>query len=261
MNRGSVRRPVQTKIKLMQINVDRKQVTQDVVFRRAYRDRTDILIINESNKKSLKRNEWYTDNRMDAALVVINGEMPVHGKGRGDGFVWLELEEFVVYSCYCSPNIDKQSFEKYITDLGEDVRKHSKDIVIDGDFNAKSAEWGSHTEDARGTIMMQWVSGSDLIVLNQGGCPTFVRYEQKSHIDVTLCTGGVAPRITNWKVLKEETIGWHRIIRFEYRKSQRETNRSINGGWMINKERLVRFRENLDRKVAADGGRWNTPCH
>lgn len=45
--------------------------------------------------------------------------------------------------------------------------------------------------------MMDWASKVELIVLNWGGQLTFVRYEQESYIDVTLCTVGVAGKIKN----------------------------------------------------------------
>ena len=38
----------------------------------------------------------------------MNKDIVVHNRGRGDGFVWVELSELEVYSCACSPNVDYQ---------------------------------------------------------------------------------------------------------------------------------------------------------
>ena len=214
MHRGPAATPVRQlydKLKFLQVNVDRKMVTQDIIIRNAHRDGVHVLILNEPNKRSAKRQGWLTDSRLDVAIVTIDQDLPVHGSGKGDGYALLELEEIVIFSCYCSPNVGISYFDKYIQNLGEEVRKQRKPVIVAGDFNAKAFEWGSPVEDARGTTMMDWASGTDLAVLNRGGRSTFVRNEQQSYIDVTLCTGRVAGKIKNWSVLEEEeTLGWHR---------------------------------------------------
>ena len=54
----------------------------------------------------------------------------------------MELDDIVAYSCYCSPNIKIEQYEQYINNLGADIAKHSKRVLIGGDFNAKTSEWG-----------------------------------------------------------------------------------------------------------------------
>ena len=58
--------------------------------------------------------------------------MPAIDSGRGDGYVWAEFGEFLVYSCYCSPNVGHDVFEKFVTDLAEDVQRRGKPAIIGG---------------------------------------------------------------------------------------------------------------------------------
>ena len=135
-----------------------------------------------------------TDNRLDAAIVFTNKDIVVHNRGRGDGFVRVELSELVVYSCHCSPNADYRYFETFIAELDRDIKLsklRSKQVTVGDGFNAKATEWGSPTDDRRGSLMTEWLSEANMVVLDQGNQPTFVRYNQESYIDVTSCTGGV----------------------------------------------------------------------
>lgn len=94
------------------------------MLRSTHRDGVDIFILGELNNRSTRRHGWPTDGHLDATIVAVNGDLPVHGEVRGEGFVWLELDKLMMYSCYCSPNVGTQFFNTYLQDLGEDVLKH-----------------------------------------------------------------------------------------------------------------------------------------
>ena len=134
---------------------------------------------------------------MDAAIVLLNDELAVHDTGKGEGFVWVELTEVCVYSCYCSRNVDLGIYERFIAALEADVRLRRKGVIVAGDFNAKAVEWGSPFEDRRGALLTEWINEARMVVLNQGNRPTFIRNDQKSYIDLTICTEGVTESIKN----------------------------------------------------------------
>ena len=203
-------------MKFLQINAGRRNVTYDLAYRKAMQEGADLIVLSEPNKKIAAKQGWLTDKRRDAALVFVNRGAQVDESGGGDGYVWADLGELTVYSCYCSPNAGQEAYETFITKLGEDVRRRGRPAIIGGDFNAKSHECGSPTEDARGGAVMEWISGADLIVLNRGGRPTFERGSQRSHIDITMCSTGIAGRINNWRVEEEEMLGGHNLITYQY---------------------------------------------
>ena len=67
MHRGPAAAPVllfpsgKNQIKFLQLNVDRKAVTQDILLRKAHRDGVHLVIINEPNKKIVKNRDWLVD--------------------------------------------------------------------------------------------------------------------------------------------------------------------------------------------------------
>ena len=132
MQSGRAGTPVRTiheKIKFVQINVDRRTATHDVVEGWARREGVDVLLIGEPNRRLCAGRGWLTDLRQDAAIVFLNSEVVIHATGGGDGFVWAELTDTIVCSCYCSSNVPIRDFENFITRIDEDTRRRTKQIV------------------------------------------------------------------------------------------------------------------------------------
>lgn len=111
---------------------------------------------------------------------------------------------------YISSNAPIERFEAFLWELRNNMNnKHSKDILVGGDFNSKSGLWGSPIDDLRGDILAEWLSERDLVVFNQGNEPTFVRENSKSWIDITFGTANFSTRIKNWKVMDDEHLSDH----------------------------------------------------
>lgn len=87
--------------------------------------------------------------------------------------------------------------------------------IITGDFNSKSFAWSSPVEDARGVILAEWLASLDLVVLNNGNTPTFIRNNITSYLDITACSQEIARKVLNWEVLTEENLSDHNTIKFE----------------------------------------------
>ena len=198
-------------------------------------------MVSEPNKDTAKRRGWLTDRRKDVALVFVSRRVQIGDNGDGDGYVRAELAGITVYARYCSPNVGMETFDAFITGLGEDVRRRGGPVIVGGDFNAKAHEWGSPTEDHRGSAVMEWVSGADLMILNRGSRPTFERGCQRSFIDITVCTSGISHGIRNWRVEREEILGDHNLIVFEYRRRKQTAPQKGKGGWRVSAERLDDF--------------------
>ena len=102
------------------------------------------------------------------------------------GFVWEEVADVRVYSCYFSPGNPFDVFETQILLLEESLREAIGRSLIGGDFNSKSPEWGEARLDRRGILVGEMVARNDLIVLNQGKEFTFRRGAGGSIIDLTI---------------------------------------------------------------------------
>jgi len=132
--------------------------------------------------------------------VVVNPRLSITEIGPMDnqGFRWIAVEGIRVYACYWSPNTDFVAFTNFLD------RLEDSPILIAGDFNAKSPEWGDHREDQKGRALADWAASLNLSVCNQGDKPTFSRTHEtgvsQSHIDITFITESQEHTVQNWKV-------------------------------------------------------------
>lgn len=94
----------------------------------------------------------------------------------------LTSDRVTTPNCYFAPNDGLGNFEEQLWDLKDNLRKHTKPIVVGDDFNAKAVEWGSPLTDARGC---QPSSITLALFCNIGDTPTYERRECSSTLDIT----------------------------------------------------------------------------
>jgi len=79
----------------------------------------------------------------------------------------------------------------------EDIRSDIPDaqIIIAGDFNAKSLTWGERHHNAKGGSLVEWTSGLGLKILNdpRGRVSTCVQSQGESIVDITMALCAVLP--------------------------------------------------------------------
>ena len=73
-------------------------------------------------------------------------------------------------------------------------------VLIIGDFNAKSPLWGAPVLDYRGKTIEKFMEDTDLICLNTGEPTRISNTGKLSHLDLSLCSANLGS-IANWKVL------------------------------------------------------------
>ncbi|XP_060823980.1 uncharacterized protein LOC132911377 [Bombus pascuorum] len=140
---------------ILQINLNGCKLAQDLMHQCAIELRPDVVIISEPNRQ---HPHWYNDTKGDASIWVIlfNGELPDETTvARKSEIVGVCAGDVFYINGYCSRNINKQEYDKYIDSLTsvtkEGARKHDK-VVVAGDYNAKSTCWGGKTTDRRGRV-------------------------------------------------------------------------------------------------------------
>lgn len=206
----------------------------------AYEKSADLFIISEQYRYQQHR-DWYSDLTGTAALWVRNRNIiPVKKTGRGEGYVWIANEEITFVSCYLSPNEGIDAFRQKLEDIEDATRELEGDIVMAGDFNAKSREWGSMRSDTRGNAVAEMAARLDMTILNTGDTTTFRRSGQiGTIIDITLATPLMAAAIKDWQVLEDFTGSDHQYIGFTIKgKTRRGTCSNIRKkliGWKVGK--------------------------
>lgn len=127
---------------ILQGNLSRCKLAQDLMSRLADEKRAEIHIICEKYEPRKGKN-WYHDKRGTAAIRLINSNnFSVQKHGEGDGFIWVTTGKKIFVSCYLSPNKGIAVFRRKLKEI-EDLRSNLVgNIIVAGDFNAKSCEWG-----------------------------------------------------------------------------------------------------------------------
>ncbi|XP_063931815.1 uncharacterized protein LOC135143805 [Zophobas morio] len=224
---------------VLQVNVQRKGVAMDVMWKTVQEEGVNVLVLFEPNKKRVKGVEWMTDVGQDVAVRLL-------------------------YGCYISPNTGIGRYRKFLDDLTESVSKWEGDVVVAGDFIAKSPLWGSPiTNDLRGSLLEDWMSERCMVCHNCGNAPTFLRGAQKSHIDLTLSTEGVARRMKEWRVLEQENLSDHQDIVWVLGTTgecERGEDRMKERGWSVAEEKMERLAEVMKERVKTIDKRKDLVC-
>lgn len=207
-------------IKILYSNLNRSNDAHAILDHNCIELSSDILCCSEPNWTAVKSNNWTSDLKLDAAIDYGRSGQRCYAVGKGNGYVFVEFSDFVLFSCYISPNSGDSQFKRFLHELGRSIRDQKKDSVIVGDFNAKHRLWASKITDTRGLYLVDWAIPLDLDIKNEGNAPTFIRGDTKSHIDVTFASRGISARIMNWRVLEEtEALSDHQYVSFEVQSS------------------------------------------
>lgn len=89
-------------------------------------------------------------------------------------------------------------------------------LIVSSDANAHHIIWGSSDINPRGSSLMEYLSSTNLAILNTGNRPTFMVSSREEVLDITLCTNRISHELDNWHVSDEESLSDHRYIFFEH---------------------------------------------
>lgn len=70
-------------MKIIQINVDRRKVAQDLIFQTASKDGADLTLVSEPNRKMVQGTAWFFDEAIDACIIKRNPNIRITGGARG----------------------------------------------------------------------------------------------------------------------------------------------------------------------------------
>ena len=124
------------------------------------------------------------------------------------------FRKYVYCSAYCpyehqSPTDDLKKVVSYCD-------SQELPLILGCDANAHHIIWGSSDINRRGSDLMEYLSSTNLEILNVSNNPTFVRSDRTEVIDITLCSSVISQEIANWHVPSEESLSDHRFIYFEH---------------------------------------------
>ncbi|XP_011860158.1 PREDICTED: uncharacterized protein LOC105557512 [Vollenhovia emeryi] len=174
-----------------------------------------------------KNSCWAGSEDGSAAIVwrkMGEWSTPVAKLKGGEGWVAVEWGPLVVVGVYLRPSLSRAELEVRLQELEEVVQEFLPGpVLVAGDFNAKSAMWGSRRPDCRGADVEDWATRLGLHLENTGAVSTCVRPQGESIVDLTWTSPAAARIVTSWEVMKEmELLSDHLPIEI---KLAREGNR------------------------------------
>ncbi|XP_072376509.1 uncharacterized protein [Diabrotica undecimpunctata] len=190
-------------LRVLQTNVGTARLAHDLAEAAGVEKNIDGLKTAEPNTTAVKRRGWFVDTTGRGAVRIYNRNLRVYKIKPEEGYVIVRMEGVPLVCCYISPNVTVGEYEMKIYKIMQEVGNTGGEYVMLRDFNAKAAEWGSPITDTHGRILTDWVGTLDLVILNTGMEPTFVRRGTGTYIDVTMATQAIAEKARGWKVFPD----------------------------------------------------------
>ncbi|XP_043062747.1 uncharacterized protein LOC122319483 [Drosophila yakuba] len=211
-------------------DTDRNHPTaaQSLLSQTAIERNADVMLLSEPYVPGVENAEALFDSTRKAAVICCRNlyiedqeSVPMRG------IAYAKVKGVHLYSCYAPPSDSPDLFEDFLDNL----------IHHAGDFNAWEIEWGSRTSNPRGRAVIDAMNQLDLVLLNDGGKPTFNNDRGTSFIDVTFVNRSL-PSTANWMVQEDVTLSDHALITFSARSScitQRHARSTLGQAWDIRK--------------------------
>ncbi|CAB0032713.1 unnamed protein product [Trichogramma brassicae] len=166
-------------------------------------------------------------------------------------FAWARIGGiFFFYSVYAPPRLSEREFSALLANITEEARGR-RPLVIAGDFNAWSTEWGCRETRPRASILLDSLALLDAVLLNTGDdVPTFNGRQGSSIVDLTFVCETLTPRVLSWTVSGLYTHSDHQAIVFEIEDDGASSRPSTRRSYRWNARTL-----DVDRFSAVVSGR------
>ncbi|CAB0029049.1 unnamed protein product [Trichogramma brassicae] len=189
--------------------------------------RIDVAILCEQYKNLAPPNTWLADADGQAAIWV-HGGIPVQERPARvhPYFAWARIGRIFFFSVYAPPRLSEREFSALLANITEEARGR-RPLVIAGDFNAWSTEWGCRETRPRASILLDSLALLDAVLLNTGDVPTFNGRQGSSIVDLTFVCETLAPRVKSWTVSGRYTHSDHQAIFFEIEDTGTSTRPSM----------------------------------
>lgn len=234
-------------IGVIQVNLNNSRMAQQLLLQTMAERGSRIAVLSEYNRPMGDSDHWAESlDKKSAVFAPNSSDAVLTEQGAGVGFAWVWLGEVLLYSCYCTPNCSIQEYDQFLGGLQLSISHQTRapaHLVVAGDFNSHSPEWGSARLDTRGSLLSDFATSLGLSVCNVGTTPTFSRANATSVIDVTLerFPSRGCHIVTDWSVLVDiYSASDHSYI--EYQVSSRSTQASARQnararapGWSVKK--------------------------
>ncbi|CAB0035836.1 unnamed protein product [Trichogramma brassicae] len=225
-------------MRILQLNLNHCEAAQDLLCDAISKLRIDVAILCEQYKNLAPPNTWLADADGQAAIWV-HGGIPVQERPARvhPYFAWARIGGIFFFSVYAPPRLSEKEFSALLANITEEARGR-RPLVIAGDFNAWSTEWGCRETRPRASILLDSLALLDAVLLNTGDVPTFNGRQGSSIVDLTFVCETLAPRVKSWTVSEWYTHSDHQAILFEIEDTGTTTRPSTRQSYRWNARTL-----------------------
>lgn len=186
---------------------------------------TSLAIISEPYRIPAGNPQWVASADGSAAVMWRRTRLPLPFTEVevGQGYAAVRWGEMMVVSVYLSPRLRIAEVEQRLDAMSRLIgTAGSTPILIAGDLNAHSVQWGCRSTNARGRLVSDWATTHGLQCLNRGRTSTCVRAQGESVVDTTWASPSAVRLVMGWKVVTDvETLSDHTYIEVELGVSRR----------------------------------------
>ena len=132
-------------------------------------------MVSEPNWLPANDDRWVCSNDGTCAVALTAAaDFVPDTSGTGRGFAWIQGQGLRVYSCYNSRNDTADNFATFLDDIHRSALEcdAQTQLLICGDFNSWSYEWGSARNDQRGDQLSDLAASLNLSTENTGSTAT-----------------------------------------------------------------------------------------
>ncbi|CAB0027962.1 unnamed protein product [Trichogramma brassicae] len=207
--------PSPSMMRILQLNLNHCRAAQDLLSQTILEQNINVAVLCDQYM-NLDPPYWLADANNQAAIWVHGGcllqERPARAR---PFFTWARINGIYFFSVYAPPRLADAEFSALLANIIEEARD-KRPLIVAGDFNAWSTEWGCRVTRWRATALLDAFAALEaVLLLNTGDMPTFRCPLGYSVIDLTLASDTLAPQITSWAVSELYTHSDHQAIVFE----------------------------------------------
>ena len=150
--------------------------------------------------------------------------------------------KYIIVSAYLDI-LDDKVISKGLDSIISFANDRGIPVILGIDSNAHSTLWGCDEDNKRGQTLEEWIITNQLLVVNKGNEPTFVRGMAKTIIDITLVSESIAKDISDWIVNKDHKFSDHRRLEYKLKYTSKNvvyTRNFRSADW-------IRFRTILEK--------------
>lgn len=202
-------------MRIIQLNLNHCKAAQDLLSQAIREQRINVAIVCDQYKNLNPPYTWLADANSQAAIWVQGGSLVQEHPARARPFfTWARISGIYFFSVYAPPRLADVEFSALLTNITEEARG-KRPLIIAGDFNAWSTEWGCRATRQRATTLLDALAPLEAVLLNNGDTPTFTGALGYSVVDLTFASDTLASQVTSWAVSELYTHSDHQAIVFE----------------------------------------------